>query len=94
MLWERFLQPGDVQGLERRHHIAGIVQRIGGVRVRQNNEIGKRLADRLQAGDILPAALAVDRFMKLMHAIIRIKMAIMEKSLTYSILPPDCMPFT
>jgi hypothetical protein len=43
---------------------------------------------------ILLEALAVDKFMKLMQAIINKKIAITENNLTYSILPPDCMPFS
>ena len=39
-------------------------------------------------------AFAVDRFIKLMQAIIKIKIAIMEKSFTYSILPPEGFPFS
>jgi hypothetical protein len=39
-------------------------------------------------------AFAVDKFMKLMQAISNIKMAMIEKSFTYSILPPDGTPFS
>ncbi len=39
-------------------------------------------------------ARAVDKFMKLIQAMRRMKTAMMEKSLTYSILPPACFPFS
>lgn len=39
-------------------------------------------------------ALAVERFIKLMQAMTKIKAAIMENSLTYSIRPPAGLPFS
>src|SRR5580693_9950186 len=40
------------------------------------------------------AVFAVERFMKLMQAITKIKAAIMENNFTYRILPPDCTPLS
>jgi len=39
-------------------------------------------------------ARAVERFIKFIQAMTRMNAAIMENNLTYSILPPDCRPFS